>query len=175
MFIVEGRTLGVFAALGVALSMVVLDRLSDVADSTEPSSLPAFATASATRLPGMRHDSELAPACSGDSPASAACPPASVTCLDQPRQEGVPLTQPHCPPSGQSAGENSQIDETQTEHCRLGETLRTGEGAAAQAQQGPALGSQPPNFSPTPSDLSRYSQSCRMDGAALILSDKVIS
>jgi hypothetical protein len=61
MFIVEGRTLGVFAALGVVLSMVVLNRLSAGADSTEPRSLPAFATAIATPLPAMRRDSELAP------------------------------------------------------------------------------------------------------------------
>ena len=47
MFIVEGRTLGVFAALGVVLSMVVVfDRVSDVADSTEPGSPAALATAS---------------------------------------------------------------------------------------------------------------------------------
>lgn len=48
MFIVEGRTLGVVAALGVVLSMVVVfDRLSEVADSTESPSLAASATASA--------------------------------------------------------------------------------------------------------------------------------
>jgi hypothetical protein len=80
MFIVEGRTVGVFAALGVVFSMVLLDRLSDVADSTEPRSLPAFTTAIATALPGMRHDDELAPPCSGDSTASAACPPTTVSC-----------------------------------------------------------------------------------------------
>jgi hypothetical protein len=61
MFIVEGRTLGVFAALGVVLSMVVVfDRLSDVADSTEPRSLAAFATASAAPLKAIRHDDESA-------------------------------------------------------------------------------------------------------------------
>ena len=61
MFIVEGRTLGVFAALGVALSMVVVyDRLSDVADSTEARSLAAFATASAAPLQAIRHDDESA-------------------------------------------------------------------------------------------------------------------
>ena len=43
MFIIEGRTLGVFAALGVVFSMaVVLDRPSDSADSTEPRSLSSF-------------------------------------------------------------------------------------------------------------------------------------
>lgn len=61
MFIVEGRTLGVFAALGVVFSMVVLDRLSDVADSTDPRSLPAFTTVIAAPSPAMRHDGELAP------------------------------------------------------------------------------------------------------------------
>ena len=60
MFILEGRTLGVFAALAVVLSMVVLDRLSDVADSKEPRSLSAFTTTIGTSLPAMRHDSELA-------------------------------------------------------------------------------------------------------------------
>jgi hypothetical protein len=61
MFIVEGRTLGVFAALGVVLSMVVVfDRLSDVADSTEPRSPAAFATASAAPLQAIRHDDESA-------------------------------------------------------------------------------------------------------------------
>jgi hypothetical protein len=59
MFIVEGRTLGVFAALGVVLSMVVVvDRLSDVADSTGPRSRAAFTTASAAPLPVIRHDDE---------------------------------------------------------------------------------------------------------------------
>ena len=62
MFIVEGRTLGVFAALGVVLSMlVVFDRLSDVADSTEPSSVAAFATASAAPLQAVRQDDASAP------------------------------------------------------------------------------------------------------------------
>jgi hypothetical protein len=57
MFIMEGRTLGVFAALGVVLSMVVVfDRLSDVADSTEPRSPAAFATASAPPSQAIRHD-----------------------------------------------------------------------------------------------------------------------
>lgn len=61
MFIVEGRTLGVFAALGVVLSMVVVfDRLSDVADSTELRSPAGFTTASAAPLPAMRHDDESA-------------------------------------------------------------------------------------------------------------------
>ena len=61
MFIVEGRTLGVFAALGVVLSMVlVFDRLSDVAESTEPRSLAAFATASAAPLQAISHDDESA-------------------------------------------------------------------------------------------------------------------
>jgi hypothetical protein len=61
MFIMEGRTLGVFAALGVVLSMVVVfDRLSDVADSTGPRSPAAFTTASAAPLPAMRHDDESA-------------------------------------------------------------------------------------------------------------------
>jgi hypothetical protein len=72
MFIVEGRTLGVFAALGVLLSMVELDRLTDVADSTEPRSLSAFTTGIATPLPAMRHDGELAPPCNGVGIASAA-------------------------------------------------------------------------------------------------------
>jgi hypothetical protein len=44
MFIVEGRTLGVLAALGLLVSMVVLmDRLSEEADSNEPR-LPAAVT-----------------------------------------------------------------------------------------------------------------------------------
>jgi hypothetical protein len=61
MFIVEGRTFGVFAALGVVLSMVVvLDRQSDVPDSTESRSAAAFMTASAAPLPAMRHDDESA-------------------------------------------------------------------------------------------------------------------
>jgi hypothetical protein len=61
MFIVEGRTLGVFAALGVVLSMVLLfDRLSDVADSTELRSPAALATASAAPLQAIRHDDESA-------------------------------------------------------------------------------------------------------------------
>jgi len=48
MFIVQGRTLGVLAALGATLSMVVvLDRVSNIPDSTGPSSRPALATASA--------------------------------------------------------------------------------------------------------------------------------
>jgi hypothetical protein len=61
MFIVEGRTLGVFAGLGVVLSMVVVfDRLSDVADSTEPRSPAVFATASVAPLQAIRHDDESA-------------------------------------------------------------------------------------------------------------------
>lgn len=61
MFIVEGRTLGVFAALGVTLSMVVVfDRASDVADSTEPRSPAVFATASVAPLQALRHDDESA-------------------------------------------------------------------------------------------------------------------
>jgi hypothetical protein len=61
MFIVEGRTLGVFAALGVVLSMVVvLDRQSDVADSGKSRSAATFTTASAALLPAMRHDDESA-------------------------------------------------------------------------------------------------------------------
>jgi hypothetical protein len=61
MFIVKGRTFGVFAALGVVLSMVVVfDRLSDVADSTEPGPPAAFPMASAAPLPAMRHEGELA-------------------------------------------------------------------------------------------------------------------
>jgi hypothetical protein len=61
MFIVEGRALGVFAALGVALSMVVVfDRLSDVADSTEPRSPAVFATASVAPLQAICHDDESA-------------------------------------------------------------------------------------------------------------------
>ena len=61
MFIMEGRTLGVFAALGVVLSMVLLfDRLSDVADSTELGSPAALATASAAPLQAIRHDDESA-------------------------------------------------------------------------------------------------------------------
>jgi hypothetical protein len=59
MFIVEGRTLGVFAALGVVLSMVVLDRLSDVADSTQPRSLSAFTTAITTSLPAHLRSSPV--------------------------------------------------------------------------------------------------------------------
>jgi hypothetical protein len=51
----------VFAALGMVLSMVVVfDRLSDVADSTEPRSPAAFATASAAPLQAARHDDESA-------------------------------------------------------------------------------------------------------------------
>lgn len=62
MFPVKGRTLGVFAALGVVLSMVVVfDRLSDVADSTEPRAPAAFTMASAAPAPVMRHEGELAP------------------------------------------------------------------------------------------------------------------
>jgi hypothetical protein len=61
MFIVERRTLGVLAALGVVLSIVELDRLSDVADSAAPRSLSAFTTAIATPLPAMHHDAEVAP------------------------------------------------------------------------------------------------------------------
>jgi hypothetical protein len=61
MFIVEGRTLGVLAALGVVLSMVVLiDRLSDVAGSTEPPSPAAFATATAAPFQAIRHDDDPA-------------------------------------------------------------------------------------------------------------------
>jgi hypothetical protein len=61
MFIVEGRTLGVFAALGVVLSMVVVfDRLSEVAGSTEPLSPAAFTTASAAPFQATRHDDESA-------------------------------------------------------------------------------------------------------------------
>ena len=61
MFIVEGRTLGVLAALGVVLSMVVVfDRLSDVADSTETPSPAAFETASAAPFQAIRHDDESA-------------------------------------------------------------------------------------------------------------------
>jgi hypothetical protein len=62
MFIVEGRTLGVFAALGVVLSMVVaFDRLSDVADPRARSPSPsASASASAGPLQAMRHDDESA-------------------------------------------------------------------------------------------------------------------
>lgn len=52
MFIVEGRTLGVIAALGAVLSMVlVFDRLSDVADPAEPHSPAAITTPSAIRWP----------------------------------------------------------------------------------------------------------------------------
>jgi hypothetical protein len=75
MFIVEGRTLGVIAALGAVLSMVlVFDRLSDVADPTEPHSPAAITTASAIRWPAMRHAGELAPPRAGclDTRASAA-------------------------------------------------------------------------------------------------------
>jgi hypothetical protein len=61
MFIVEGRTLGVFAALGAVLSMVVvLDRQSDVAGSTESRSAATFTTAGAAPLPAMRPDDESA-------------------------------------------------------------------------------------------------------------------
>jgi hypothetical protein len=61
MFIVEGRTLGVLAALGVVLLMVVVfDRLSDVADSTEPPAPAAFATASAAPFQAIRNDDESA-------------------------------------------------------------------------------------------------------------------
>jgi hypothetical protein len=61
MFIVEGRTLGVFAALGAVLSMVVVfDRLSDVADSTEPRSPAVFATASVAPFQVICHDDESA-------------------------------------------------------------------------------------------------------------------
>jgi hypothetical protein len=61
MFIVEGRTLGVFAALGVVLSMVVVfDRVSDVADSTEPRSPAAVTPASTAPLQALRHDDESA-------------------------------------------------------------------------------------------------------------------
>jgi hypothetical protein len=56
MFIVEGRTLGVLAALCIVLSMaVVFDRLSATADSTEPPSPTASAPVQA-----LRHD-ESAP------------------------------------------------------------------------------------------------------------------
>jgi hypothetical protein len=62
MFPVKGRTLGVLAALGVVLSMVVVfDRLSDVADSTEPRPPVAFTMASTALSPVMRHETELQP------------------------------------------------------------------------------------------------------------------
>lgn len=75
MFIVEGRTLGVIAALGVVLSMgVVFDRLSDVADPTEPRSPAAITTASTAPSPATRPEGELAPPRAGclDARASAA-------------------------------------------------------------------------------------------------------
>jgi len=61
MFIVEGRALGVLAALGVLSSMVVVfDRLSDVADSPEPRSPITSTTASAASLPPMPHEDRSA-------------------------------------------------------------------------------------------------------------------
>jgi hypothetical protein len=51
----------VFAALGVVLSMVVVfDRVSDVADSTEPRSPAAVTPASTAPLRALRHDDESA-------------------------------------------------------------------------------------------------------------------
>ena len=75
MFIVEGRTLGVIAALGALLSMVVVfDRLSNVADPTDHRSPAAITTASAIPWPAMRYDGQLAPPRAGclDTRASAA-------------------------------------------------------------------------------------------------------
>jgi hypothetical protein len=61
MLFVEGRTLGVIAALGVVLSMVAaFDRLSDVADSTEPHSPAAVTPASAAPMQALRHVDESA-------------------------------------------------------------------------------------------------------------------
>jgi hypothetical protein len=55
MFFVEGRALGVFAALGLAFAMVrVFDRATDVADPTEPRAPPAIATAGAAAPPAPR-------------------------------------------------------------------------------------------------------------------------
>jgi hypothetical protein len=59
MFIMERRTLGVFAALGVALSMVVgLNRLPNSADSTEPRS--DAVTAMTSRCVCLADDPSLA-------------------------------------------------------------------------------------------------------------------
>ncbi len=59
MFILEGRTLGVIAALGVAMAMeVAFDRLSDVADSTDPRWPAAIATVNAAATQSIPHDDE---------------------------------------------------------------------------------------------------------------------
>jgi hypothetical protein len=70
MFIAEGRTLGVIAALGAVLSMVVVfDRLSDAADPTEPGSPAAITTASTTSVTPMRLATPRLPAAPLRSPA----------------------------------------------------------------------------------------------------------
>jgi hypothetical protein len=61
MFPVEGRMLGVFAALGVAFATVILGGwLSEVEDRAEPDTLPAFIAATATRASAVNPDGELA-------------------------------------------------------------------------------------------------------------------
>ena len=55
MFIVEGRTVGVVAALGAALLMVALDAAFDASQTTDPGRPVAIATAQAASLHAMHH------------------------------------------------------------------------------------------------------------------------
>jgi len=60
MFPVEGRMLAVFAALGVAFAMVILSRLSEVPDSTEPHSPATLTSATTTRSSAVHAGGEAA-------------------------------------------------------------------------------------------------------------------
>jgi hypothetical protein len=80
MLFVEGRTLGVIAALGVVLSMVAaFDRLSDVADSTEPHSPAAVTPASAAPMQALRHTAEGDGRTKRETQLSPAKPPSQLT------------------------------------------------------------------------------------------------
>jgi hypothetical protein len=54
MLVVDGRTLGVFAALGAALSLVLLDPLSGHTDLTERREISASTSATAAPVPAQR-------------------------------------------------------------------------------------------------------------------------
>jgi hypothetical protein len=56
MLVVDGRTLGVFAALAAALSLVLLDPLSGLTELTERRSISASTTATALPVPAQRGD-----------------------------------------------------------------------------------------------------------------------
>jgi hypothetical protein len=69
MFPIEGRFLGVLAALGVAFAMVILGgRLSEVADPTEPAAPPAITLAATPGVSVVHPDGEAALRLGGNAP-----------------------------------------------------------------------------------------------------------